>query len=502
LFHEAENLSKIKENRTLLDLSYSLEKALKLKELYVFKNKNTTMYQKLLDEKIDFYGYVILILGVIYTICLGQGSFILLIILPFSDGINIGICFLISIVGLFTGMLIMDSCNKLGRNIAKAVLKRKSNRKTRKLDALLDNNDFQDKLIEESLDTVFEAEYLEKTIFAIFSEISTEIAFRESDEIKKDQIKRLVFSIISGNFVLESLELDKLVNKEEIKMKNSLLEILEGIDFVIKEFSHKIELKQFKNDFKTIKKNLNNILEIIQLLVEINQSKDYTVQFDKLSTIIKEQIKEQPMAKSRIKISTLAFESGKDVTLSSITAIDSRVIEIRTKAGTFYTLADHFRKEDLEFIREFELLTDQELVLKIEVIESTLNLLEKDKTLSAKDKKQLKENYLKKLLTAEQTLKKRKSVSKTIVCSYCKNETSLIKRACSQCGADLPLCMICLNAIGVNEKIKVCPHCKNIAHADHFDAWLEKSNHCPVCKKKIKKNPKEITLTDKIIQKL
>ncbi|TFG01569.1 MAG: hypothetical protein EU542_06730 [Promethearchaeota archaeon] len=492
---------KTEANKSLLDLSYCLEKALKLTTIFSLSNENSILYQKNLAKKTSLISKILVSLSFIYMIACMICPFLLLIILSPSGDIQVSIILLLVILGTSPAAPILLGNKAISEKIAKFFQKRKAKREINKIDVEINKNDTRDEIINQSLETAFEDDYLDKVIFVIISEIATEIVCKGTDELKKDQLKRLVFTIISGTFVLESLELDQLVYDERLETREQLLEILSSIEFVLSKFVKSNKFSKFKSDFKTIQMNLTNITEIIQLLVEISQSKDQSIHFDELTTIIKEQIKDQPLAKSKIDISERSLSTEKDIALSSITALDSDVIEIRTKAGTYYTHSNHFQKQDLEAIRELELLTDKELEVKIEVIESTLNLLEEDKTLPAKEKKQLKENYLKKLLTAEQTLKKRKSASKTIVCPYCNNETSLIKRTCSQCGAELPLCMICLNAIGVNEEIKVCPHCRNIAHAEHFDTWLEKSNHCPVCKKRIEKNLTKIAITDKKMEK-
>ena len=146
----------------------------------------------------------------------------------------------------------------------------------------------------------------------------------------------------------------------------------------------------------------------------------------------------------------------------------------------------HFTREEDQKRREIELLTDRELEVKIEVLESTLEELERSKDqLCPEELQSLKESYLAQQFTAQETLAKRKGDSKRIICPHCSSKTSAITKKCSHCGKDLPYCIVCLHSLGKGTNVRMCPHCKSLAHSQHFEDWLAKSSFCPYCKQKI-----------------
>ena len=52
------------------------------------------------------------------------------------------------------------------------------------------------------------------------------------------------------------------------------------------------------------------------------------------------------------------------------------------------------------------------------------------------------------------------------------------------CPFDSQECIICFGEFVVSEKLTKMPFCDHTYHTDCLIAWLEKQNHCPVCRRK------------------
>ncbi|MBD3192772.1 MAG: hypothetical protein GF308_19185 [Candidatus Heimdallarchaeota archaeon] len=474
-------------SKVLSDMCYSLEKALQNANLYGYKYENSYTYKKAIQKRTKIINLLFKICGIPVIIAFVAVAFLLIALFLGDYEIK---NLLVSVFGLFAvfsiAFILVDGLYEEARKFAKFLLKQQVARKSAGFIYDLDPKDERDLLAKQTLDFVFENEFQDKMIFAIFSEISTAVLLKGRDSVVVERIKRLVFTIISGNFVLESLELQTLVTEPGIK--SDLLEVLGGIATFIENFRNTEGMYYLRYDFDSIISSITNVQAILRILDENSSNKEFSTTMQELATKINEQLEDRPTAKTKIKISKNPLDGEKDSLLSSVVALSSEMVEIRTKAGTYYTQMSHFDQRVSDDIRELELLTDKELKVKIEVFQTTLDMLDKDETLASDEKERLKEDFLKQLFAAQQTLDKRTGSSKTITCPQCKKKTSMIKRTCNNCGADLPFCMVCLNAIGLNEEIKICPHCQNIAHVEHFNSWLEKAKHCPICKKRLQES--------------
>ncbi|NHI93165.1 MAG: hypothetical protein EAX96_11735 [Candidatus Lokiarchaeota archaeon] len=80
---------------------------------------------------------------------------------------------------------------------------------------------------------------------------------------------------------------------------------------------------------------------------------------------------------------------------------------------------------------------------------------------------------------------------KQVICPHCgyelsENEFKL--KICPECIGELRRCHICNSFINEEDKILKCGFCLIEAHEEHFLKWLEYSNKCPKCSKKITLN--------------
>lgn len=85
--------------------------------------------------------------------------------------------------------------------------------------------------------------------------------------------------------------------------------------------------------------------------------------------------------------------------------------------------------------------------------------------------------------TAKRT---RRFVTRKLHCPFCDHEIKTNTRYCPKCGRELPICWICSMPIESKDSVAQCPHCLNLFHYNHFNAWIQMKRACPVCKKEIK----------------
>ena len=91
----------------------------------------------------------------------------------------------------------------------------------------------------------------------------------------------------------------------------------------------------------------------------------------------------------------------------------------------------------------------------------------------------------------------RKLVSRTFHCPFCDGKIKKTTQFCPHCGRAVITCWVCTLPIQADEEVATCPHCSNIFHYSHLNAWIQMKQVCPVCKKPIialsKKQFKDIT---------
>ncbi len=322
----------------------------------------------------------------------------------------------------------------------------------------------------------------------------TELLIAEEGAIIKEELKRVAFAIARGTFILEALNLTKLV--EDKTFINKLEEILSALEFISsKQKEAKKTISFIRETFKEMNKSIAEMKTIIYTLKESSEDREFVEQLQQQTKKLRKIVEKQPTPKSMIKEITALKGMKKGETLSTISALDDEIIEIRTRAGKYYISKKYFDHEVLKERRMFELLTDTELEIKIEVLQSTLEILDHTKeNLSKEEYEKIKSDYLTQLFATKELLAKRKGKGTKIYCPYCGALNSTLQRSCKKCGKKLPYCIVCLNTIGKGTTVSICPHCQSLAHDYHFKEWLKKTAICPYCKKKIKQELKTTKL--------
>ncbi|MHA1221479.1 MAG: hypothetical protein ACTSQB_07075, partial [Candidatus Heimdallarchaeota archaeon] len=322
----------------------------------------------------------------------------------------------------------------------------------------------------------------------------SELLLAKTEVLIRDTVKRLAFTIANGNFIIESLDLTSLVNNTD--QLESLQTIVASFDEVYKlenamEIPHPILVQEFVK----IIENFAHIMSILESLKKIQTDKQLAAKIKIDTEKLRALTKTSPVAKTNVSFRKASRGIAKHELLSTITALDEEIVELRTRAGTYYVSLSTIQKKGSREHREIELLTDKELEVKIEVIDSALEMLEEEKqNISKKDYQEIKRENLTVLFATKKALEKRKGTFKKITCPYCQAKNSTIQEHCKKCNKELPYCIVCLNSIGQGEQVSICPHCQSFAHAGHFKEWLKKSTLCPYCKRKIKGTLPESTL--------
>jgi len=73
-------------------------------------------------------------------------------------------------------------------------------------------------------------------------------------------------------------------------------------------------------------------------------------------------------------------------------------------------------------------------------------------------------------------------VRRKILCPNCSTLINLSEILCSNCGAEVPRCMICRFPIKDDQEIAQCPNCSYTAHKNHWDEWILMRKSCPRCR--------------------
>ena len=349
-------------------------------------------------------------------------------------------------------------------------------------------------IIEKAFEVANEDGAVDNFIAMFYSDFLTEMLVETDNPILKENIKRVSFSIAHGTFIVESLDLENLTDNQTYL--EGLTKVLDAFEYIIKKQElAENELSFFKDKYPEIQDSISDMKIVIQKIKEVKDDKALAKNLNKQSEKLRKIVEKEPISKGKIKEIRSPAGMKKDQTLTAISAIDEDIIEVRTRAGNYYVSKKYFDHEVTQEKRMFKLLTDKELEIKIEVLKSTLEVLEENKKdLEKKEYEAIKTDYLAQLFASEQLLEKRKGKGKSIVCPYCSAKNHSVLRKCKKCGEELPYCIICLNSIGKGLEISVCPHCASFAHKNHFAAWLEKTNICPYCKKKIKRELKTTIL--------
>lgn len=467
-------------------ISDCISRALPFVEKYLYtKSSNSIYYRTLVNKQKKKIGYDLLKIAginfifsiilaiVVYTIFYGMDS-------DFFGGIAVTIVF----IGVAISVAIISDFNV--NKLSERAVKRRAKKILQQIDIELDKANPIDQLIEKSIELAISDENRDKIIPVLVNEIAVEIVLTKEDSITKNQIKRLVLMIISCTFILESLNLDVLV--KDGKLLTKLLKVLTDISLSLSKLFKKKPESLLTVDTTKIIRSIRDVKGVIETLQKIESNKELAVKIDKISDKIKKQLDTKPIAKSHIKLPRNIPKISKNKLLSVISASDGEVIEIRTRAGTYYTTANAMERNLPNKDKKVELLTDREIEVKIEVLNSTLKLLEEEKkSISKRDFETIKNEYLMQLMGAKQVLTKRRGSFKRITCPNCGTKNSSIKQYCKKCKNQLPYCIICLSSIGVGTEVIICPHCQSFAHVEHFLQWLEKTDICPYCREKISK---------------
>ena len=350
-------------------------------------------------------------------------------------------------------------------------------------------------LVENNYNEIVEETFYENFLVTLMTNIFVEIILENESELLQDKIKHKLLIITKKNFVMEALNLTEFIVNETLL--TSINRIIEEVKIALIDYlDNPSDLKYITNQFNQFFESIEDLDAIISSLIKVQKDKPLEKRLSSDAQSLKEQIESKPLPKSQIKIDRAPKGLTKERTLSTISVLDNEIIEIRTKAGTYFALVNQLKKEGEREVRKLELLTDKELEVKIEVIKSTLEVLEKERSsLTKKEFDEIKDSYYSELIRAEQVLNKRKeSSSSKIICPFCQTKNSPISKKCKSCKNDLPYCIVCLNSIGVGEEISICPSCSSVAHSEHFEQWLENSETCPYCKHNIKKKLEKIKM--------
>ncbi|MBD3189671.1 MAG: hypothetical protein GF308_03460 [Candidatus Heimdallarchaeota archaeon] len=306
------------------------------------------------------------------------------------------------------------------------------------------------------------------------------------------EMKRILVSVASEKYILESLHIEKILTKESFK--EQLLELFNTTISIFHEFSNlESQLEYFSKQSSNVEKTLQDFKKIIDNLIAISQDKKMAKKIEQQREQLKQLLVSGPIAKSNIEGIHSPKGYKKEEMLTTISTLDNDIVEIRTRAGTFYSTRSHFEigKER----RNLELLTNEELDIKLKILESTLEELEQRKNqLSEEEYQTIKNDLLKQEFAILELLETRKGDRKKVICPYCASPTSASEDKCSSCQKTLPYCVICLHRLGQGATISICPHCQSIAHAKHFQEWLQKNPICPKCRRSIKKELPQTTL--------
>ncbi|MHA1185621.1 MAG: zinc ribbon domain-containing protein [Candidatus Heimdallarchaeota archaeon] len=443
--------------------------------------KEFTQYTKL-SENFYIYGFLCILIVSFFLIILGEYREVFYYISGFS-------MLAIFLVPIFDNLLKKYFNRRIFRKII--------GQKKKTIDKLLQyKQDFPEvyTITEKAFEVANEDGAIDNFIAMFYSDFLTEMLIETDNPILKENIKRVSFSIAHGTFIVESLDLENLTDNQTYL--EGLTKVLDAFEYIIKrqEFAEN-ELSFFKDKYPKIQNSISDMKIIIQKIKEFKDDKVLARNLTKQSEKLRKIVEKEPISKGKIKEIRLPAGMKKDQTLTAISVIDEDIIEVRTRAGNYYVSKKYFDHEIIQERRMFKLLTDKELEIKIKVLNSTLEVLEENKEdLTKKEYEAIKTDYIAQLFASEQLLEKRKGKGKSIVCPYCSAKNPSVLRKCKKCGEELPYCIICLNSIGKGIEISVCPHCASFAHKNHFAAWLEKTNICPYCKKKIKKELKTTIL--------
>ncbi len=460
----ARNITKLAiSDKTIDERIYSI---ISKKELEVFKRKS---------EKFLIYGALILF----------SSSMIFLILAGYHDALYyVGLALLTSILLLPTIFGLMKKI--LDRKVFIKKVGQKSQIKHVLEQSKEEFPDIYD-LVENSFEIANQDGSADNFIAMLYTGYLSEMLIENDNLIMKENIKRVAFSIAHGTFILESLDLETLTDNE--LYLTSLFDVLDALEYIIENQTiDENELNFFKIKFPEIKKSISNMKLIIHKIKQLKDDKTLAKSLDKQTQKLRKIVEKEPIPNTKIKEIKSPSGMKRDQTLTAISAIDEEIIEIRTRAGNYYISKKYFDHEVLHERRMFELLTDKELEIKIEVLNATLRILEQNKdSLTEKEFEEIKSDHLSQLFATEQLLAKRKGKGKKVICPYCQTINNSIRRKCKKCGKELPYCIVCLNSLGKGTEVSICPHCSSFAHVHHFRDWLEKTSICPYCKKKIRK---------------
>ncbi len=70
-------------------------------------------------------------------------------------------------------------------------------------------------------------------------------------------------------------------------------------------------------------------------------------------------------------------------------------------------------------------------------------------------------------------------------CTNCDKDILLGSQVCDSCEKEVIRCMICKLPLKKGQKLSECPNCKNPAHEDHWNLWINQKHNCPLCKKAV-----------------
>ncbi|NVM29322.1 MAG: zinc ribbon domain-containing protein [Candidatus Helarchaeota archaeon] len=72
-----------------------------------------------------------------------------------------------------------------------------------------------------------------------------------------------------------------------------------------------------------------------------------------------------------------------------------------------------------------------------------------------------------------------------IPCPQCGSKIDKTQIICSNCGYELPKCVVCNLVIDDDDEIETCTECGAVGHRTHFREWVHVKGSCPICKKNI-----------------
>ncbi|NHJ49266.1 MAG: hypothetical protein FK733_15870 [Asgard group archaeon] len=348
-------------------------------------------------------------------------------------------------------------------------------------------------ILQQSYEVAFEDATAENFVPLFYTDFLCKFLIKDEDQLLIENVKRIAFNIANTKFILESLSLQDIIANN--LLQTNLYAVLDGFQFLHTQQIADADNPKLLEVLEQVTNSIIYVEGIIQTLNKVVNDKKLVARIDSNTQKMRELIKDQPVARTNVKSIRTPSGFDRDQFLSTLSALDEEVVEIRTRAGTFYASLSNIHQKDKSKNREIGLSTDKELELKLEVLNNTLDMLEQEKNnLSDEEYKKIKSEHLAQLSAAKKALHKRRGISKQIICPYCQNSNSPISDTCKECKNELPYCIVCLNSIGVGEKVSICPHCKSYAHAKHFKDWLDETKTCPYCKRKIRKQLNETVL--------